>query len=221
MTWYVFAFSLKHHSISYSDSPVCSKPVPEREINAHLDSNCSDDARSAVFSTTHKSKMSQASITSLFTPSSQKAAPTASSYYTPFSNSKLNRKRSTADDSPADTTTHSHTPLKRPRLAAAARLQSAAPLAERLRPRVLAEFVGQPHLTAPGSLLLSHLDHGATGSIVFWGPPGCVWRELRLGLGLAVRVSVLIMCFACGFVGAARRRSPGSWRSARMRCSRS
>ena len=113
--------------------------------------------------------MSQASITSLFTPS-QKNAPTSSAaHYAPSSSSKHARKRSEADDPPANAV-----PFKRPRVTASSRLQSAAPLAERLRPQSLDEFVGQPHLTEPGSLLMSHLARGATGSIVFWGPPGCV-----------------------------------------------
>ncbi|PCH43682.1 nucleoside triphosphate hydrolase protein [Wolfiporia cocos MD-104 SS10] len=53
------------------------------------------------------------------------------------------------------------------------RLQSAAPLAERLRPTSLEQFVGQPHLTGPGSLLMRLLNTGVTGSMIFWGPPGC------------------------------------------------
>lgn len=116
--------------------------------------------------------MSQASITSLFTPSGKSHHASQSSYYAQASSSRAShtRKRSEAEDvPPADTT-----PLKRPRITASSRLQSAAPLAERLRPRSLEEFVGQPHLTEPGSLLRSHLDRGATGSIIFWGPPGCV-----------------------------------------------
>ena len=48
-----------------------------------------------------------------------------------------------------------------------------APLAERLRPSKLSDFVGQPQLTGPDSLLLKHLSSGATSSIIFWGPPGC------------------------------------------------
>ncbi|RPD78602.1 P-loop containing nucleoside triphosphate hydrolase protein [Lentinus tigrinus ALCF2SS1-7] len=116
--------------------------------------------------------MSQASITSLFTPSGKahSASQSSYSYHAQPSNSKHThtRKRSEAEDVPADTT-----PLKRLRITASSRLQSAAPLAERLRPRSLEEFVGQPHLTEPGSLLRSHLDRGATGSIIFWGPPGC------------------------------------------------
>ncbi|KAI0745327.1 hypothetical protein C8Q76DRAFT_852066 [Earliella scabrosa] len=149
--------------------PACSKLVLERDINAHLDSNCSDEPRpTSTFSSTQRGgKKAQASLTSLFTPSGKSQA----AYYAQPSSSKsgLTRKRSQVEDAaPADTT-----PLKRPRVTASSRLQSAAPLAERLRPRSLEEFVGQPHLTEPGSLLMSHLDRGATGSIVFWGPPGC------------------------------------------------
>ena len=148
---------------------MCSKLVPERDINTHLDNNCSDDVRPPTFSSTQKGgKMSQASITSLFTPSQKSTSASSFAYYAP-SSSKHSRKRSEAEDSFMDST-----PLKRPRVTAFSRLQSAAPLAERLRPQSLDEFVGQPHLTEPGSLLMSHLDSGATGSIIFWGPPGYV-----------------------------------------------
>ena len=117
--------------------------------------------------------MSQASITSLFTPSGKGQHATQPGDYTPSASSSKaahTRKHSELDDTSAPEAT----PLKRPRVTAASRLQSAAPLAERLRPRSLDEFVGQPHLTEPGSLLMSHLGRGATGSIIFWGPPGCV-----------------------------------------------
>ncbi|KAI0029651.1 P-loop containing nucleoside triphosphate hydrolase protein [Vararia minispora EC-137] len=53
------------------------------------------------------------------------------------------------------------------------RLQTVAPLAERLRPSSLDEFVGQTHLTGPDSLLLSLSRESGTGSLIFWGPPGC------------------------------------------------
>lgn len=52
------------------------------------------------------------------------------------------------------------------------KVSAAAPLAERLRPQTLEEFVGQPQLTGPDSLLMSMLRSGATGSWLFWGPPG-------------------------------------------------
>jgi putative ATPase len=46
------------------------------------------------------------------------------------------------------------------------------PLAERLRPRTLEDFVGQAHLIAPGRPLRETLEGGALHSMIFWGPPG-------------------------------------------------
>jgi len=46
------------------------------------------------------------------------------------------------------------------------------PLAQRMRPRTLDEFVGQAHLLGPGRPLRLALDHGALHSLIFWGPPG-------------------------------------------------
>lgn len=46
------------------------------------------------------------------------------------------------------------------------------PLADRLRPRTLAEVVGQEHLTGEGGVLSRMLATGSLGSMVFWGPPG-------------------------------------------------
>jgi len=46
------------------------------------------------------------------------------------------------------------------------------PLAERLRPRTLDEFVGQAHLVGEGRPLRHALTHGALHSLIFWGPPG-------------------------------------------------
>src|SRR5438132_10029796 len=47
-----------------------------------------------------------------------------------------------------------------------------APLAERMRPRTLAEFVGQEHLLGPGRLLRQMVESKKLHSLVFWGPPG-------------------------------------------------
>jgi putative ATPase len=47
-----------------------------------------------------------------------------------------------------------------------------APLAARLRPRTLDEFVGQAHLLAPGRALRRLIDAGTAGSLLLWGPPG-------------------------------------------------
>jgi putative ATPase len=46
------------------------------------------------------------------------------------------------------------------------------PLADRMRPQILAEVVGQDHLVGPGGALTRLIEAGSMGSLVFWGPPG-------------------------------------------------
>src|SRR6266481_348725 len=46
------------------------------------------------------------------------------------------------------------------------------PLANRLRPRTLDDFVGQSHLLGPGKPLRQAIESGALHSMIFWGPPG-------------------------------------------------
>lgn len=48
-----------------------------------------------------------------------------------------------------------------------------APLAEKLRPRKLSQFVGQEHLVGEGKILRMAVEKGELFSFVFWGPPGC------------------------------------------------
>jgi hypothetical protein len=47
------------------------------------------------------------------------------------------------------------------------------PLAARMRPRTLAEIVGQGHITKPGSLLPRLVAQNRFGSLLFYGPPRC------------------------------------------------
>lgn len=47
-----------------------------------------------------------------------------------------------------------------------------APLAERMRPKTLDEYIGQAHLLAEGASLRRALDAGVIPSMIFWGPPG-------------------------------------------------
>ena len=49
---------------------------------------------------------------------------------------------------------------------------SLQPLAERLRPRTLDEYIGQKHLVGPDSILRRMIDSGRVSSFILWGPPG-------------------------------------------------
>ena len=46
------------------------------------------------------------------------------------------------------------------------------PLAERLRPRTLDEYIGQKHLVGEGAVLRKMIDTGRISSFILWGPPG-------------------------------------------------
>ena len=48
----------------------------------------------------------------------------------------------------------------------------AQPLAERLRPKKLDDYIGQKHLVGPGAVLRKMIDSGNISSFILWGPPG-------------------------------------------------
>lgn len=62
-----------------------------------------------------------------------------------------------------DATPHDHSP---------SRTKAHAPLAERVRPRTLDEFVGQEHLLGEGKPLRILIESDHVPSMIFWGPPG-------------------------------------------------
>ncbi|WP_444355284.1 replication-associated recombination protein A [Prevotellamassilia timonensis] len=52
------------------------------------------------------------------------------------------------------------------------------PLAERLRPTTLDDYIGQKHLVGPGAVLRQMIDSGHISSFILWGPPGVVKTTL-------------------------------------------
>ncbi|MEG2882787.1 MAG: replication-associated recombination protein A [Christensenella sp.] len=54
-----------------------------------------------------------------------------------------------------------------------ANLKQNAPLADRMRPRTLDEFLGQEHIVGKNTLLRRAIEADKLGSCIFWGPPGC------------------------------------------------
>src|ERR1700690_2622644 len=61
---------------------------------------------------------------------------------------------------------------RRPSSMAAVTPAAGAPLAARMRPRTLAEVVGQGHLVGEQGTLTRQLRRGHLASMILWGPPG-------------------------------------------------
>jgi putative ATPase len=53
-----------------------------------------------------------------------------------------------------------------------AMISLSTPLAERMRPRDLSNYIGQEHLIGPGAVLRKSIEKNSIPSIIFWGPPG-------------------------------------------------
>nr|WP_326491550.1 replication-associated recombination protein A [Desulfolithobacter dissulfuricans] len=73
------------------------------------------------------------------------------------------------------------------------------PLAERMRPGTLEEFVGQEHLVGPGRLLQQLFDQGRIPSLLLWGPPGS--GKTTLATILASRVTAEFIFFSAVLSG--------------------
>ena len=92
--------------------------------------------------------------------------------------------------------------------AAAARREAvssgAVPLAERMRPTRIEDYLGQAHLVTPGKLLANAIDKDRVPSMVLWGPPGV--GKTTLGKVIATRTRSVFVAFSAvlGSIGELR-----------------
>jgi putative ATPase len=180
-------------SLPFNHSPICSRQVSEQLINQHIDAGCRD-ARAIIPgpSTTTKKTRTQSSesgrpVAPIFFktktggPSQATATGLSTSQQQPPSQRTVTnrlgppQKRKLSGDGASSGPSPFAAHVKKQSKATStigSRLQAASPLAERLRPSTLDEFVGQAHLTGPGSFLFALTEKGVVGSVILWGPPG-------------------------------------------------
>lgn len=80
-----------------------------------------------------------------------------------------------------------------------------APLATRMRPRTLDEFVGQAHLIGPGRALRRAVEQDRVASIILWGPPGTGKTTLALLIARAAQAHFTAMSAVTEGVAEVRR----------------
>ncbi|KAH7888769.1 P-loop containing nucleoside triphosphate hydrolase protein [Phlebopus sp. FC_14] len=163
-------------SATYVTCPICSHSVLERDINRHLDSQCS--AHTVATSSNGKQLQGEPSskLAPIFSQSQDSRSRPLHSSSEGYSVTQSKKRKIDGSSSTKDASKHpkGHS------------LKSSAPLADKLRPQRLSEFIGQRHLIGPDSLLMSMLETGKLGSIIFWGPPGCGKTTLSRLLARAV-----------------------------------
>ena len=76
---------------------------------------------------------------------------------------------------------------------------AARPLADRMRPRTLDEFMGQEHLLGPGRPLRAAIEAGRPHSMIFWGPPGT--GKTTLGRLVAVHANARFLALSAVLSG--------------------
>ncbi|KAH9964563.1 P-loop containing nucleoside triphosphate hydrolase protein [Russula dissimulans] len=148
--------------------PICSRQVPEQSINLHLDANCRD-AIPGPSTSKRTQKSSTRPVAPIFKTSGSAITSQPPSQRPAANRLPPSQKRKPPSDLPRSSTSL----VKRSKQTIGSNLQAASPLAERLRPNTLDEFVGQVHLTGADSFLSTLIEKGALGSIILWGPPGC------------------------------------------------
>ncbi len=79
------------------------------------------------------------------------------------------------------------------------------PLAERIRPRTLSEFVGHDHLLADGKPIRAQIESGRVVSMIFWGPPGSGKTTLARLIAKETRSKFVAMSAVDAGVGEVRK----------------
>ncbi|MBM3260593.1 MAG: replication-associated recombination protein A [Candidatus Sericytochromatia bacterium] len=80
-----------------------------------------------------------------------------------------------------------------------------APLAHRMRPRALAEVVGQDHLLGPRGALTRLVTAGRLPSCILWGPPGCGKTTLAMLLATSIEARFIVLSAVGGGVADVRK----------------
>ncbi|KAI9006632.1 DNA-dependent ATPase MGS1 [Phycomyces nitens] len=167
--------------------PICSRSVSESDINAHIDSGCNINTQSkgSTSNSTNNGQFSKSGVSTLKSKSKEtassvepsqpiKIAPLFNPKPKPLSSQSFAGSSVTGQQDlkrvRADEPLTSSQNIKRNRRE---ELVESMPLAARVRPTTLSEFVGQEELLGDLGILRTLMQQDQVPSMVLWGPPGC------------------------------------------------
>ncbi|MCI0697722.1 replication-associated recombination protein A [candidate division KSB1 bacterium] len=84
-------------------------------------------------------------------------------------------------------------------------IQQSTPLADRMRPQRLEDFVGQEHLLSSGKALFEAWQKGGLSSMILWGPPGCGKTTLAHLLAKAIQADFFTLSAVSSGVAEVRK----------------
>jgi putative ATPase len=84
-------------------------------------------------------------------------------------------------------------------------MQQSQPLADRMRPQRLEDFVGQEHLLTPGKALFEAIQKKDLSSMILWGPPGCGKTTLAHLLAKAMQADFYVLSAVSSGVAEVRK----------------
>ncbi|CEG64264.1 Putative ATPase [Rhizopus microsporus] len=153
--------------------PICNRWVKAATINAHIDANCPLPSASNTFINVQQKDTepteepkSNSTIQGDTSQTSTRMAPLF------VSKSRVQTSTNSTEGSSSSKRALEEYPMlskrKKPNSAI-----DAMPLAAKVRPSTLSEFVGQEELLGPHGVLRSLIDNDRIPSMVLWGPPGC------------------------------------------------
>ncbi|XP_034950353.1 ATPase WRNIP1-like [Chelonus insularis] len=155
------------------ECPICSKHFPKTIIEVHVSKclflNESSSTDSQLFLKRPRTDNSPKMKNFNLIKKPKKSNGGNQTFLTP---STLSEKRNTNDNSlNNEKNTESSTSSLKPELSKSS--SNYAPLAEKMRPTSLLDYVGQSHILGKQSMLLQLLNKGEIPNIILWGPPGC------------------------------------------------
>lgn len=152
-----------------AECPICTKKFPKSEIEVHVNRciflNCSEE-------TPDESKHKKRSF-GIFNRNSSTTTDESASKKVRVSEASAANRLSSPSTSSSQRAGTPATPIAGESTATAATAAaSTKPLAERMRPESIDDYIGQEHITGKNTILRNILEKNDVPSMILWGPPG-------------------------------------------------